>query len=563
MRHSALVAVSLVAFLAGCQGPPEAPGVGIDPASPTTIDDLSLVLDDSLEADEEAPTYVIEWSVDGTVVDALSDARTVPAADTARDQMWSVTVYADNGKKVSESRTASVTIDNTPPSGAGVTLSPDSPRTTDALTANANADDVDEDPITWTWEWRLNGQVLAETGATLPETAFAKGDVVEVTATPSDGFEDGAPASASVTIANTPPSYDAVSISPGQDVTVESLLACVAEGFSDADGDPNQSLFLWERNGAGVGDGPVFSVEGSQVGDEIVCVVLPFDGEDQGPRLASDPVVVEGSTGGVCTQDPTFPTDPYVGEDFEPFRVTPSGTFAVDDSRNEARHWCDGDERIRPYITLLIQSELFAVTNDLQEICSVRLHPSDPTVPLQGHSFEHDPGGGPRTYDAQGFVLESGSFEVMDAPFETAGGTVGGCLSRTLDPAEWSDDLETLITNQDWGLFVGEIEGQVEGLLTDPFSDDPSDPEDLYSLFEDGYITGASNTAGPDADTNPYLISYAFEADETDWTLATDRDGDNVRVPVSTFAPDGGSLGQSVIVVQALGYWNARFVLDE
>ena len=539
------------------------PGIAIEPASPTTVDDLTLVLDESLEAGEEAPAYVIEWSLDGTVVESQADALTVSAAETARDQVWSVVVYADNGKKVGETQTASVTINNTPPSGASASLSPDDPRTNDALTASATADDVDADRVAWTWEWRVNGQVQTETGPTLYETAFAKGDVVEVSATPTDGFEDGAPATASVTINNTPPTYDTVSISPGQDVTVESLLACVAEGFSDADGDANQSLFIWARNGASVGDGPVFAVEGSQVGDEIVCIVVPFDGEDQGPRLASDPVVVEAIDAEPCSVEPTYPTDPYIGEDFDPDRITPSGSFAVDASLNVARHWCDGDVRVRPSIDLLIQTAQFPITNNLQEVCSVKLFPTDPTVPLQPHSFEHDPGTGARTFEAQGFVLESGSFEVVDAPFEVSAGTVGGCLSRNLDPTAWSDDLETLLTNQDWGLYIGEVEDQVEAFLTDLASDDPTDPEDIYSLYQDGYITGASNTAGPDGDTNPYLISFAFEVDETDWTAAVDEDDENVRLLMATAAPDGRDLGQGLFVVRAYGYWNARFVLDE
>jgi hypothetical protein len=93
---------------------------------------------------------------------------------------------------------------NTPPSIQSLAIAPGAPKRGDAITATAAITDVDQDPVTTTYRWTRNGTVVAgATGASLPAGNQAKGDVIAVTVSASDGT-DSSSATASATIADTP-----------------------------------------------------------------------------------------------------------------------------------------------------------------------------------------------------------------------------------------------------------------------------------------------------------------------------------------------------------------------
>ncbi|MEK7704279.1 MAG: hypothetical protein AAB426_04915 [Myxococcota bacterium] len=98
-----------------------------------------------------------------------------------------------------------VEIYNRAPSITGVVVTPDPAITTDTLTAAPTGTDPDGDALTATYQWTKNGVAIGSvTGSTLPGSHFVKADVIGVTATLSDGY-DQASLATSLTIADAPP----------------------------------------------------------------------------------------------------------------------------------------------------------------------------------------------------------------------------------------------------------------------------------------------------------------------------------------------------------------------
>ena len=100
------------------------------------------------------------------------------------------------------------------------------------------------------------------------------------TATPFDGTEAGEPVDASVTIGNTPPTIGAVTLSP-ESAVVGDTLYCAYSGFSDVDGDADETTLSWTVDGVDAGTGD--SLESGFVGGQVVtCTATPFDGTETG-----------------------------------------------------------------------------------------------------------------------------------------------------------------------------------------------------------------------------------------------------------------------------------------
>ncbi len=152
---------------------------------------------------------------------------------------------------------------NSPPTVAGVTLSPDPPKTDDILTATASGvGDPDGDAVTLTFVWLVNGtivQTTANAAGDLDDTLDLnvagngnKGDTIRVEVTPNDGQVNGDTASAEVTIANSPPVAEAngpCTVAEGGSVTLDST--------GSYDPDPGDTLtYAWDLDNDGVYETP-------------------------------------------------------------------------------------------------------------------------------------------------------------------------------------------------------------------------------------------------------------------------------------------------------------------
>ena len=186
-------------------GAPLAPQVTLSPDGARTDDDLEAMLTVVPTDADGAPLDVTwSWSVDGVVVDAL-DGERVPADETARDEVWTVTVTAASG-----TASASLTIGNTPPPAPGVLLTPEAPvETLDGLWCEVaeGGEDPDGDAVSVGVTWQLDGspwtgstETTVVSGDTLPVAALDEDQVWTCVAVATDGTDDSEPAEASTTV---------------------------------------------------------------------------------------------------------------------------------------------------------------------------------------------------------------------------------------------------------------------------------------------------------------------------------------------------------------------------
>ncbi len=287
---SGLYATAVSTFVV--DGVPTAPSVSITPASPLTDDDLVVSINGpSVDPEGDPLTYSYAWSVNGAPSSASTSA-TVPDAETQRGDIWSVDVRASDGFADSAAGTAFVTIGNMAPSIRSVTISPPAPTPTSTLTCGwagwADGDgDTDQSTIAWTIDGAPSG-----TGTTLTGP-FSAGESVTCTVTPFDGFDSGTPRSDTVTISNTPPVVNSVTLVPDPAWTNDTLAVSVST--TDADGDPLTLTYRWMVNDLLV-SATGSTLDGSWFDrDDTVYVWVEADDGTTSDSLASNTVVISNT----------------------------------------------------------------------------------------------------------------------------------------------------------------------------------------------------------------------------------------------------------------------------
>lgn len=305
MSRFAIIGLIPLSAVIGCPRPaPEGPSglvVTISPDLPLGGDALACVIvaeaaiADSGDADGVV-TYAYLWTRDGEVV---STDASVPEGQTARGEEWALTVTPSSpwparsgpseGLVLGEPAGASVVIGDTAPVLDALALGPPDPTETSTLAVTlGSAHDLDGDPITFTYDWYVAGdRVRSGDEPTLTGADFSKGDYVYVMVTPSDDAATGEGVmSNTVIIGDTAPTFDALALGPVP-LYSDAVATCSGSGWSDVDDDPEAYRFVWTVEGdvAGTGatlDGALFSR-----GDDVSCQATAFDGELDGPTLAT------------------------------------------------------------------------------------------------------------------------------------------------------------------------------------------------------------------------------------------------------------------------------------
>jgi hypothetical protein len=312
--------------------PPVLASAALSSTSPVEGDTLSVTLGADSDDDGDSVSHGFEWYVSGSMVATTPE---LTSADFARgDTIYAVVTPNDGDDDGTPVTTDTATVGNTAPVGVSVTLTPSSPSVSDTLTASASGTDADGDSLTWAYAWTVDGVAVSPTTSTLSSTYFGKGEVVIVTATPSDGTDTGSSVtSSSVTVANTPPTAPGASIDPSEPGPDDDLV-CLVTASTDADGDSITYSVDWTLNGSAwtgststtthTGD-TILSADTAEL-DEFTCTVTPNDGEDDGTATTSDSVTV----GELLTVDGTTTTLTTGTYDYAAVEIINGGTLIID-----------------------------------------------------------------------------------------------------------------------------------------------------------------------------------------------------------------------------------------
>jgi hypothetical protein len=267
---------------------PELASATISPASPTAASTLTCDWDGFVDVDGDADLSTVAWTINGT---AAGTGPTLAAGGFVRDDLVVCEVTPFDGGLVGTPVSASVVIGNAAPSLTQARITPSTAFTDDDLTCVAvGFTDIDGDADNTTLEWRVDGSLVG-TGSTLASSEFVRAQTVQCTATPNDGLVDGVSRSASVVISNTLPTLSSAAITPDP-ADGNDDLTCVAAGFFDLDGDPDNTQFSWQINGTPAGTGSVLS-GGYVDGDTVRCTATPNDTVGNGTGVSDVIVIVD------------------------------------------------------------------------------------------------------------------------------------------------------------------------------------------------------------------------------------------------------------------------------
>jgi hypothetical protein len=306
-------------------GPNNPPSATVTLSSPLKNGTTATATATDSDPDGDPVTLVYVWKVNGTTVRTSSSTSSLTdtwaVTGTHKGDTVTVSVTPNDGTVNGTPATATGTIADTPPT-ATVSLSPSTPNVTNTVTATATSADVDGDTVTLSYAWSVGGTTVA--GATGPTLNLAtvsgahKGQAVQVTVTPNDGTLNGTPATASVTIADSPPVVDSVTITPASPTTTSVVTANVTG--HDPDGDSITYSYQWTKNGSSISGATSSTLNlataGVSVGSVISVKVTPSDGTISGATVsaassvtvanAAETVAYTGGTTAIYSQSMTL-----------------------------------------------------------------------------------------------------------------------------------------------------------------------------------------------------------------------------------------------------------------
>jgi len=193
---------------------------------------------------------------------------------------------------------------NHPPTSLVVEVTPTVAYTVDDLVCTIvnESSDPDGDPVTYMYEWFRDGELQQTTSTTelinvLSFTKTAKGDVWTCRVTPNDGKIDGPSDEDQVTVQNSPPEAQSLTILPATADTTFSLNA--SYNYVDADGDPESGTEIrWYKDGvlqSAYNDLKTLPPSATYRGEEWYFTVRPKDGVDFGDLETSPSVIIQNA----------------------------------------------------------------------------------------------------------------------------------------------------------------------------------------------------------------------------------------------------------------------------
>jgi len=279
-----------------------------------TGSNLSAILHDPMDPEGNDITVYYSWLVnENYIIENLTTATTFGRDNFERGDMVNLRVLLtdDTDERYYENSTL---IGNAPPTIEGVDMeilymgeeTDKANESTILRVTPIGYFDLDEDPLDYdnfSYEW-YNGGIMIVSGLDLREvngSYFDKDDEIWCRILPYDGMDYGlGERSSTIHIFNTPPflGYIPVEYNGGEPFgpNEHSKLFLTFASYFDADRDPldNSSfLYSWFVNTIEIPSStPTLASDFFVRGDQVYCVVTPFDGEEYGEATQSDTVTI-------------------------------------------------------------------------------------------------------------------------------------------------------------------------------------------------------------------------------------------------------------------------------
>jgi hypothetical protein len=253
----------------GVNLPPVVREVALEPATPRPGERVTARVEVE-DPEGDAVSLEYHWTIAGR--EASASGPFVAVTGAQRDDLVEVEVVARDASGQSQPETASARVGNLPPTLLRVDLpAKDQIHTGADLTAAPRATDPEGDAVEFGYRWWVNGREQEVREATLPSSAFARGDLIELEVSASDGRDDARPVrSAPIEVGNAPP---LITSTPGP-LGADGVLRYSVEAV-DPDGDGGLRYRLIEGpTGMTVGfsDGKLEWTPGAKAGRHKVAI---------------------------------------------------------------------------------------------------------------------------------------------------------------------------------------------------------------------------------------------------------------------------------------------------
>lgn len=260
----------------------------------TTSVNLSVIWEQSDADGDSEMNSQIRWWVDGEWVREYDGMTEIPAAETVRDQSWSVQVVPGDGDDLGTSmKTTSRQIENGAPGNMLVYVGngntgftgeasemPSLPtipaNSLESLVVYASATDLDGEPVSYHVSWARNGFSVPdlENTLTIPADRLEPGQTWIATVTASDPWGLSTISDVEIEIANVPPTA-IISTSPQPPIAGAFI---TLDGSMSADLDGDIIHYMWDVNGVSL-TGEMVNVQLGTGSHSVTLTVVDDMGE--------------------------------------------------------------------------------------------------------------------------------------------------------------------------------------------------------------------------------------------------------------------------------------------
>lgn len=198
---------------------------------------------------------------------------------------------------------------NRPPSVAKLSLRPRTPVTGGTIEARARAEDPDGDQTWLLYEWWIDGEKQTATESVLPLRNLARGTVIEVGVSATDGKSRSAARRTKRTIGNSPAEVVDVQLDATEPVSLDQTIKVHATA-EDPDGDTSKLRYRWYVNDTATDvRSAAFSTKRLKIGDRLYVKVRANDGRDLGKAVSSEILSVGNRSPKIVSNPQELKTD--------------------------------------------------------------------------------------------------------------------------------------------------------------------------------------------------------------------------------------------------------------